>query len=358
MGRWNPRLRAAALGISMLAGPAVAAGQELPPDIQVDLYLVRADRLIQNQDYGAALEALDVVLALQARHGLETATELWFRHGQVAMDAGHPHTAVESVTRYLQLAGRRGEHYSVALVVLDQAQSRIAAAAPRPQAQPARMPMPQPGVTGGGEAGAAGGGETGGGLTLFTMVGVNSATMAFGGPFNVDASQLAGVTAGIGVAFPLGNTPLGVQLGAQWAQKGARTEAGEGEVAAHADVSFQSVDFMALARISPPGAPDLPFYALVGPYASLELDCRLAFSISQGTERVSASEDCASFNNLNTRPVDFGLAAGAGFEMGTGSTRVTIGALYNYGFQDVDRIVGQTARHRVFNIHAGIATTF
>ena len=115
---------------------------------------------------------------------------------------------------------------------------------------------------------------------------------------------------------------------------------------------------MALARISPPGAPDLPFYALVGPYVSLELDCRFAFSISEGTERLSASENCASFNNLDTRPVDFGLSAGAGFEMGTGATRVNIGFLYNYGFEDVDRIVGQTARHRVLNIHAGIATAF
>ena len=353
MCRWNPRLRAAALGLVILAGPAVASGQELPPDIQVDLYLVRADRLIQNQDYGAALEALDVVLALQARHGLETATELWFNHGQVALDAGHPHTAIESVTRYLQLAGRRGEHYARALVVLDQAQSRVAAAEPRPQAPPARMPVPQPDLTGAGQAV-----ETGGGLTLFTMVGVNSATMVFVGPVTVDASQLAGVTAGIGVAFPLGSTPLGLQLGAQWAQKGARTEAVEGEMAAHADVSFQSVDFMALARISPPGAPDLPFYALVGPYLSLELDCRFSVSVGAGTERLSASDDCASFNDLNTRPVDFGLSAGAGFEMGTGSTRVTIGALYNYGFQDVDRVVGQTARHRVLNIHAGIARTF
>lgn len=352
MCRLNPQLAPLAVGLAILAGPAVAAAQELPPEIQVDLYMVRADRLIQNQDYGAALEALDVVLALQARHGLGTAPELWFRHAEVALDAGHPQTAVTSVTRYLQLTGRQGEHYTLALVLLDQAQSRVATAAPRPQAPPVRMPVPQPGVTGDDQTGG-----TGGGLTLLGMVGVNSATMAFAGPFNVDASQLTGVTIGFGLAFPVGNTPLGVQVGAQWAEKGARTEAVEGEVAAHADVSFQSVDFMALARISPPGAPDLPFYALVGPYVSLELDCRF-FSISEGTERPSASEDCASFNNLDTRPVDFGLSAGAGFEMGTGATRVNIGFLYNYGFQDVDRIVGQTARHRVLNIHAGIATAF
>lgn len=351
MCRWNPRLRAAALGLAMLAGPAAAAGQELPPDIQVDLYLVRADRLIQNQDYGAALEALDVVLALQARHGLETATELWFRHGQVALDAGHPHTAIESVSRYLQLAGRRGEHYSVALVVLDQAQSQAAAIEPRAQAPPARMPVPRPGLTAADQPD-----ETGGGLTLFTMVGVNSATMAFAGQYGVDASQLTGITGGLGVAFPVGSTPLGVQLSAQWAQKGARLEAADEEAELFFDLSFQSVDFMALARISPPGAEDLPFHALIGPYASLEMECRVAVSVKQGTESLTASDDCVDF--VNTRPVDFGLSVGAGFEMGTGSTRVTIGALYNYGFQDVDRIVGQTARHRVFNIHAGIAKTF
>ena len=346
MCRLSPRLRAAALGIAFLGGPAVAAGQELPPEIQVDLYLVRADRHIQNQNYGAALESLDVVLALQARHGLPTATELWFRHAQVALDAGHPQTAVESVTRYLQLAGRRGENYTTALVVLDQAQSRVNANEPRVQAAPAPMPVAQPA-------------ETGGGLTLLTIVGVNSATMAFASsaPMAFDASQLAGVTIGFGVAFPVGDSPLGIRLGAQWAQKGARREAVGEEAAAHFDVSFQSIDFTALARISPPGATDLPFYALVGPYASLELDCRVTFGVTEGTERVSASDDCANAD-LVTRSPDFGLSAGAGFEMGTGATRVNIGILYNYGFQDVDKLVGQTARHRVFNIHAGIATTF
>ena len=77
-------------GLAIVMGSTAVAGQDLPPDIQVDLYLVRAERLIENQDYTAALEALDVVLALQARHGLDTPTDLWFRHGQVALEAGFP----------------------------------------------------------------------------------------------------------------------------------------------------------------------------------------------------------------------------------------------------------------------------
>ena len=112
MGRPNPWLAGVAVVLGLLAGPGVGAGQELPPEIQVDLYMVRADRQIQNREFGAALESLDVVLALQARHGMETPPALWFRHAQVALDAGHPQTAIESATRYLGEAGRQGEHYS------------------------------------------------------------------------------------------------------------------------------------------------------------------------------------------------------------------------------------------------------
>lgn len=86
----------------------MAAGEELPADIPVDLYLVRADRLVQNQDHGAARECLDVVLARQARSGMQTPAELWFRHARTAPDAGYAETVATSVVRCLEKAGRHG----------------------------------------------------------------------------------------------------------------------------------------------------------------------------------------------------------------------------------------------------------
>ena len=358
MGRPKAWLAGVAVVLGVLAGPGAGAGQELPPEIQVDLYMVRADRQIQNREYGAALESLDVVLALQASNGMETPPELWFRHGQVALDAGHPQTAIESVTRYLQEAGRQGEHYSAALVVLDEAHRQAGvreAEAATPATPAARVPMPMP---------VAQPEDEGLDLTLLIpMFGVNSATMAFEsstGPA-FDPSQLTGTAAGLGVAYPFGDTPFGVELRAQWTQKGARIALPEAEVAddvmANFDISFESVDLTALARVSPPGGPDLPFYALLGPYVSFELDCRVSFDVTSQEEELSVSDDCTAAN-IETRQLDFGLSGGLAFEMGTGTTRTTLGFLYSYGFQDIDKLVGQTARHRVFSIQAGIATSF
>ncbi len=44
--------------------------------------------------------------------------------------------------------------------------------------------------------------------------------------------------------------------------------------------------------------------------------------------------------------------------MGSGTTRVNVGFLYSYGLQDIDKVRGETAKHRVLNLFAGVATTF
>ncbi|MCY4400651.1 MAG: outer membrane beta-barrel protein [Gemmatimonadetes bacterium] len=344
--------------LAILMGSTGVAGQDLPPDIQVDLYLVRADRLIESRDYTAALEALDVVLALQARHGLDTPTDLWFRHGQVALQAGYAQTAIASSTRYLQEAGREGAHYTAALELLDEAQALAAG-----RERPAPAPVPavvaaepqQPDVP---ERAAVNR------FTLISMLGVNGANMAFGseGPIPFDPSQLAGLAGGVAVVLPIGvvlsGVQIGAQLGAQYSQKGARMDLGDEEVTADARLEFQYVDFTALARIYPARA-HLPLYLLAGGYGSLEVACRLAVDVGAGTERISASDDCISDQiDIETRPFDFGLSGGVGFEMGTGATRPTIGFLYSHGLQDIDKYAGETASHRVLNIHVGFATTF
>ena len=205
--------------------------------------------------------------------------------------------------------------------------------------------------------------ESSGGLDLtllFPLIGVNAAnmTLATSGPATLSASQYTGMAGGVGVSFPVGDGPFGVQIGAQWAQKGAQVTAGLNGLTSTADVSFQSIDFTALARISPPAAPDLPFYALLGPYVALETDCSIALNSTVGTGRFTGSDDCANAN-FDTQPVDFGITGGIGFEVAIGGGRnVTVGLLYSHGLQDIDKYVGETARHRVFSINAGFATPF
>ncbi len=366
MTKVNRWVSCAALGLAVALGPVPAAGQELPPDIQMDLYLLRADRHVQNEDWAAAMEALDVVFLLQANQGIETPPGLWFTHATAALGAGYPQTAITSATRYLQEAGREGQDYASALALLDEAINRAeGGATPTPVSTPAPPPAAAPGATPppaptpqqlAPDPVAEPGGGLGGLTIIFPVVGLNAATMAFtsSGPLTLDASQLNGVAGGFAVAFPVSG-PFGVQIGAQFAQKGARVALGEGDMAANADFDFQSVDFTALARISAAQATNLPLYALVGPYASFEVGCRVVVDASDGTTGFSASNDC---QDLNTQSIDFGVSGGVGFEVGTGATRINVGVLYNYGLQDIDKTVGETARHRVFNIHAGIARTF
>lgn len=364
MCKANPWLVGALLGLAIPAGPGIGTAQErppsedLPPIIQVDLHLVRADRQMQSQDYAAALESLDAVLALQAEYGMATPTELWFQHAQVALEADYPQTAIVSVVRYLQEAGRRGAYYDAALTLLDVAERRARGAeVPAPtRASPAARPSPtRPSPTPVPVVQPARSREEG--ITLlFPLVGVNAANMAFSGPLSANTSQLTGVAGGFAVSFPVGNGPFGVRLGAQWAQKGARIALDDEDLTANADISFQSVDFTALARISPPQS-GLPLYGLLGPYVAFETDCRITGDASAGTERLSASDDCGAAN-LDAQSLDFGVSGGLGFELGQGATSIAVGLLYSYGLQDNESFAGKAARHRIFNVHVGVATRF
>lgn len=377
MKKLNRFVAAVALGSAMAMGPVAAAGQDLPTEIQIDLYLVRADRHIQSQEWVAALEALDVVFALQEANGLETPAALRYQHAQVALEAGYPQTAVNSATRYLVEAGQQGEHYTAALALLVEAQTRATGdapsapqpaaprpaeprpAAPRPAApQPAAPPPTAPPPAEAAESDAASDEFT----VLFPLIGMNASTMSFssGGPFVPDASYRNGISGGGAVAFPLMDGTFDVQIGAHYSQKGTSVaQAAEGATTS-IDVSFHSLDISALARISPAqvaSLPQLPFYALIGPYVSLELDCSVILDAPVATGRFTASDECGNAN-LDTQPVDFGLSGGVGVELGSGITRVNVGLLYSYGLQDIDKYASETARHRVLNFFAGVATTF
>ena len=106
--------------------PAQAA--DLSPDIQADRFLVQAERQLRSGDHAGALATLDRILALQAEHGLEIPDAFWFKRAEVSRQAGLHAQAVESTTRYLEAAGRSGEHYMAALELLDAAELAAATA--------------------------------------------------------------------------------------------------------------------------------------------------------------------------------------------------------------------------------------
>ena len=98
---------------------AAAAGQ-LPPEIQVDRYLLRADRLIEAKDPKGALELMGKIIALQKEHGLTFPEEFHFKYATVALSAGSIREAMDAVNTYLLEAGREGKFYREALELLEE----------------------------------------------------------------------------------------------------------------------------------------------------------------------------------------------------------------------------------------------
>ena len=110
--------------IGMLAALAVSPclGQELPPDIQVDRLMVQAERETAGGEHWSAVLTLERTLEVYEEHGLEIPAAFWFRQADVLQDAGLHEQAIDASTRYLQEAGRDGEHYIAALELYDAAE--------------------------------------------------------------------------------------------------------------------------------------------------------------------------------------------------------------------------------------------
>ena len=98
------------------------ATAQLPPAIQIDRYLVQAERELGSGDPATAVATLDRIMALQAEHGLDIPEVFWIRRAQASYDAGLHDLTIESIVRYLEITGQEGEHYVTALELYDAAE--------------------------------------------------------------------------------------------------------------------------------------------------------------------------------------------------------------------------------------------
>ncbi len=115
-----------AVCVALLAsGPAAAIAGQLPPEITVDRYLLRAERLRSEKDYTAALEEMNKILALQGEHDLTLSEEFHFKYARVLLSVGSIEAAMNTVNQYLAVAGRDGAFYREALGLLDQAEQQL-----------------------------------------------------------------------------------------------------------------------------------------------------------------------------------------------------------------------------------------
>ena len=100
--------------ILVLLGVFTVVAAQLPPEILVDRYLLRAERLMAGEDHEAALGIMDKIIALQKEHNLTLPEEFYFKYAQVAFSAGLIPAALASVNQYLAAAGKEGKFYKEA----------------------------------------------------------------------------------------------------------------------------------------------------------------------------------------------------------------------------------------------------
>ncbi|MCY4583969.1 MAG: hypothetical protein OXE50_14420, partial [Chloroflexi bacterium] len=113
------------LGLVAALAMVPCFGQDLAPEIRIDLLLVAAERYQEEGNPYAATEALENAWEMYRQHGLEIPSGHWVRYAQALHGSGRHEDAMGAATRYLQETGRNGEQYQTALRILDAAQATI-----------------------------------------------------------------------------------------------------------------------------------------------------------------------------------------------------------------------------------------
>ena len=101
------------------------AAAPLPPEIQLDRYLLGAEKLLAQKDHQAALDMMGKILALQKEHQLSLPEEFHFTRAELAFAAGSFKAAMDAVNEYLVKVGRDGEFYWEALDLLDDVEAAL-----------------------------------------------------------------------------------------------------------------------------------------------------------------------------------------------------------------------------------------
>ena len=103
---------------------ATGTGQ-LPPDIMLDSYLLRAEQSVRDDDRAGAGATMERIDALEAEHELETAPDYHYRYARIWNAVGNWERGHASALRYVELTGREGEHYLDALTLLNRATAAL-----------------------------------------------------------------------------------------------------------------------------------------------------------------------------------------------------------------------------------------
>ena len=177
--------------------------------------------------------------------------------------------------------------------------------------------------------------------------GVSVATLS--GTDVTNATARAGVSVGASLTFPVAHV-LGIQVGADYVQKGAKTDSAGVSVT----VANNYIQVPVLLRVGIPSAGLFGAHILVGPDVSFQTGCTAKGSGGG----FSVSVDCSQFG-LDLKTVDFGAMGGVGFDFGLpGGLAITVEGLYNVGLSSIIKSGGNIGnldvKNRVFTVRAGV----
>ena len=115
-----------AIGASVIFGAwlgfLAGAAAQLPPEIMVDLYQLRADRLMEDKDPVAALEMINKIIDLHKEHDQTLPDGFHFRYAEIALSAGSFQDAMDAAGKYLLAVGRTDPQFRKALEIMDEAE--------------------------------------------------------------------------------------------------------------------------------------------------------------------------------------------------------------------------------------------
>lgn len=162
-----------------------------------------------------------------------------------------------------------------------------------------------------------------------------------------DTESLTGLRGGISLTKTVGSEgSFAVKSGVFYSEKG--TTATANTTTYELSIGYVEVPVLGVFNIPSEGGfqPHLSGGGLIG----IEASCDQSFTSGS----TSASGSCDG-TGLETASIDFGLlfGGGLGFEVSE-NTVVSVDAMYNLGLADIDDTANSEAKHRVFQLSAGV----
>jgi hypothetical protein len=154
-----------------------------------------------------------------------------------------------------------------------------------------------------------------------------------------DADVRSGLNIGVVLEFSLPLSPIGIESGLYYSQKGASNE--DLGVTSTLKTDYLEVPVLAKLSFGPPG-PIKP-HLLAGPYLGFLLN-------SEAVEESGGASSTIDFKD-STNDVDFGLTGGIGLDVNMGLATLSLQARYSLGLTEV--YTNSEAKHGVFAIVAG-----